>query len=97
MPYSWFAIASISLFIAALRRTSRTTQLFPSLALFLAAATYYAGFLIISPGFEWRYFLPSFVLLVLSAGASWQRILLREPATVPRERSPQPTSSHARA
>lgn len=78
MPYTWFSIGAISLIIAAVRhRTNAKIPLLPPMVLFLAAAMYYAGFLVISPGFEWRYFLPSFVLLILSTASSWRSVLTR--------------------
>ncbi|MFO0858435.1 MAG: hypothetical protein U0640_13900 [Phycisphaerales bacterium] len=77
MPYTWFGVGFVSLIVAACRRSTRSSSLLPAVALFLAAAMYYAGFLIVSPGFEWRYFLPSFVLLVICTAISWQRIVTR--------------------
>jgi hypothetical protein len=71
MPYLWFSLALLALAIALARRSR---ALAPGLLLLAAAAAYYAGFLILSPAFEWRYFLPSFVLLLLAILA-----LLRSP------------------
>jgi hypothetical protein len=63
MPYLWFALALLALAVAL---ASRSRALAPGLLLLAAAAAYYAGFLILSPAFEWRYFLPSFVLLPIA-------------------------------
>lgn len=72
MPYLWFAASTLAIVIALLRPlASSRRDVGPILLLFAASIAYYAGFLILSPAFEWRYFLPSFVLLpiVLVAAA----------------------------
>ncbi len=83
MPYTWFAISVLSLIVGACRKfNNHRPALLHPVILFLAASMYYAGFLLISPGFEWRYFLPSFVLLVLCTVGSWQRVLARSAPTL---------------
>jgi len=73
MPYLWFAASTLAIVIALLRpRASSGQDVGPMLLLFAAATSYYAGFLILSPAFEWRYFLPSFVLLPIVVVAALQ-------------------------
>jgi hypothetical protein len=80
MPYLWFTGSLLALLFAFARpRASHERRAWASLLLFAAATSYYAGFLILSPAFEWRYFLPSFVLLPIVIVAALQAAL--SPAT----------------
>lgn len=79
MPYAWFGCALLTMAFAcskALQNNSARSLISP-IILVITAASYYAGFLIISPGFEWRYFLPSFVLLVLAVFANLRIVFAR--------------------
>jgi hypothetical protein len=80
MPYLWFTGALLALLFAFVRpRASHERRAWASLLLFAAATAYYAGFLVLSPAFEWRYFLPSFVLLPIVIVAALRAAL--SPAT----------------
>lgn len=65
MPYMWIAASMLSLACAWIthRTSKRKSPIFTSAAwLLLTAVAYYAAFLLIAPGFEWRYSFPAFTL-----------------------------------
>ena len=65
MPYTWIATAMLALLHRRIARCAcvRASQTFTCARwLLLTAVAYYSAFLLIAPGFEWRYSFPSFTL-----------------------------------
>lgn len=63
LPYLWFIVCTLSVLFKV--RISKKDEYVPVILLYLVAVLYYAGFLVNTQSFEFRYFFPSFYILVL--------------------------------
>jgi CubicO group peptidase (beta-lactamase class C family) len=76
LPAIWIGLAIVMLAIALSRRASRA-RAWPAALLVLLAASYYGAFFLMAPGAQYRYFLPSHVLLYVAIAASIGALLTR--------------------
>ena len=63
LPYLWFIVCTLSVLFKV--RISKKDEYVPVILLYLVAVLYYAGFLVNTQSFEFRYFFPSFYILAL--------------------------------
>lgn len=77
-PWIYFLIAAVLASCAAIRRRLERA----TIAVLLLATCYYATFFVLTPGLNYRYFLPSHVLLIAAIGAMVVGIA-RQPAKPP--------------
>jgi hypothetical protein len=71
MPYFWIGATTLALVLRRVRGTQGW--------LLAAGWSYYAGFLVLAPSFEWRYFLPAFVIVAIALATSLSGSCARAP------------------